>query len=163
MKMISANTYGYNAWKCHDEGKTKKKDQNPYCHSICHSVIAHLWENLPFPIDTISNMKASSWNHLKCLSVLDTDFTFYTTMQYAFSFMYTNLLPPYTSWTGQGVLHSKWHQGTQKVHQAELDDYAPEVSKTALHPSRIPPARKCIREKQKEKLRFRFNIKCIDN
>lgn len=83
MKMISANTYGYNAWKCHDEGKTKKKDQNPYCHSICHSVIAHLWENLPFPIDTISNMKASSWNHLKCLSVLVTDFTFYTTMQYA--------------------------------------------------------------------------------
>jgi len=50
----------------------KEKILNPYCHSMCQSVIAHLWENLSFPIDTIPNMKASSWNHLKYSSFLDT-------------------------------------------------------------------------------------------
>jgi hypothetical protein len=28
-------------------------------------MIAHLWENLSFPVDSIPNMKTSSWNHLR--------------------------------------------------------------------------------------------------
>lgn len=148
MKLFLANIYACNARKCQVKGKTKI-NQDPYSHSICQSVIPHLWENLPFPVDTISNMKPSSWNHLKCPSVSVTLFTFSTIiLYYTFSFTYSNLLPPCTSWTGQGVLHSKWHQGTRQVHLAELNDYAPEGSKTALHPSGSPPIRKCIKEKQ---------------
>lgn len=60
--------------KCIECIKNKKLNSSAYSHSIGHGVITHLWENLSFPVDAISDVETTSCDNLIMIQVTESNY-----------------------------------------------------------------------------------------